>query len=349
MKKILLLLLIYCWQNNLSAQFKTANPLRTSLDSAVDRAANNYLASGKRAGLSIGFVISGKTYTYHYGETLPGSGIVPGKGSVYEIGSITKTFTGLLIAHAVQEGKVKLDEDIRTYLPGNYPDLHYPNGDAIKLNYLLAHTSMFPFDFPLNATNENLASQLQKLRFSENRLEKFQYSNAAYQVLGYILQSVYKQSYSELLKRYITRPLKMRNTGVITKGVLKGYSADFTEAGRANTDAPAAGGITSNIGDMLNYMAYQLEANAPLVKQTHSILLKSPDQSYGYQWAIGATRAGDRYIRTDGGTNGFRSFLSLYPDLNTGVILLTNQNDPSAGGELYKLTLAILAEVKKRE
>ncbi len=59
-----------------------------------------------------------------------------GPSSIYEIGSITKTFTGLLVAHAIGEGKMKLDEDIRKYLPGNFPTLQYPSGEPMRVGYL---------------------------------------------------------------------------------------------------------------------------------------------------------------------------------------------------------------------
>ncbi|MCU0405032.1 MAG: serine hydrolase, partial [Chitinophagaceae bacterium] len=88
------------------------NPMVSELDSAVDQAARSYMMDTVTAGLSISVHVNGKDYFYNYGETDKSTRQKPSSETVYEIGSITKTFTGYLLAKAVSEKKVKLTDPI---------------------------------------------------------------------------------------------------------------------------------------------------------------------------------------------------------------------------------------------
>jgi hypothetical protein len=121
----------------------TNNPLKTPLDRAVDSVAREYFRDPNSTALSIGIIKDGKRHVYHYGEIKKGTNVLPGNTTVYEIGSITKTFTATLLAHAVLENKVSLPDDIRKYLPGAYPNLSF-NGIPVTLQDLANHTSGLP-------------------------------------------------------------------------------------------------------------------------------------------------------------------------------------------------------------
>src|SRR5437879_2959591 len=135
MKKLLLLFnLLICTRALLNAQ---------TVDSIVRHAANNFIASGARVGFSIGVIKNDSTYRYNFGVVRKDKKTTPTDQSIYEIGSVTKTFTSLLLAEAVIERKVKLSDDIRKYLKGNYPNLQY-NGKPIQLLHLVNLTSGLP-------------------------------------------------------------------------------------------------------------------------------------------------------------------------------------------------------------
>ena len=100
---------------------------------------------------------------------------------------------------------------------------------------------------------------------------------------------------------------------------------------------------------MLQYMKYQLAEPDEMVKLSHRITSGNIDEeAHAFQWAIGKLWNWDYYMRIDGGTKGFRSFCTLYPDYKIGVVILTNQTDEQAGGDLYRLTSTIFNELKKR-
>lgn len=356
MKKYLSALLLLLAFASSAQPTANNNLLRSRLDSAVHTAALTYMKDSARVGLSIGIILHGKTFTWHYGTGTRGSRQLPTDQNLYEIGSMTKTFTGLLVAHAIAEGRIKLNDDIRKYLPGSFPFFQYPNGDPVKVAYLLAHTGQLPSAFTRDANgilaDSSFTRQLAAIRLDTLRPFNYRYSNAGYQVLGRMLEHVYGTNYQQLLERYITKPLGMRATTVTLdqqqlKHLLKGYNAAGLEMPFNHSSFPAAGSIRSTLVDMLKYMGYQLAEKDAAVKMTHRVLYGNIDEGATcFQWTAGKTWNWDFYWRTDGGTAGFRTFYSLYPDYELGIVLLSNQTDDLAGRKLYELTTAILKEVK---
>ncbi|MES2277708.1 MAG: serine hydrolase domain-containing protein [Bacteroidota bacterium] len=342
---------------NSLAQVKTDNPLKSKTDSIVHRAALVYMSDTARVGLSIGVIANGKSYIYNYGRVSPQSASLPSAHSLYEIGSITKTFTALMVAHGIAEKKMDLNEDIRKYLKGNYPNLQYGNGEPVKLVYLLAHIGRFPrfFTKPVDAgfTTADLDNELHQIKLDTLKPYRYQYSNAGYQLLGQILENVYGQTYDELLKRYITGPLQMVSTKVNIPAtdapwLLNGYNAKKQIMPAMANALPGAGSIKSNMQDMLKYMDYQLKEPDAVVKTTHRPLYGTPETGENAMpWVINRNSNWDYFIREDGGTRGQRCFMAMFPDYQVGILLLSNQTDDNAGEKLYEAYNAIFNALKK--
>src|SRR5436305_1255724 len=107
MKKLLLLFILFTYTYNLvSAQ---------NIDSTVRHAASTFMASGPRVGFSVGIIKNNQVYRYHFGSTQKNINDIPTDQTIYEVGSVTKTFFSLLLAQAVIEKKVSLSDDIRKY------------------------------------------------------------------------------------------------------------------------------------------------------------------------------------------------------------------------------------------
>ncbi|WP_134141185.1 serine hydrolase domain-containing protein [Flavobacterium sp. S87F.05.LMB.W.Kidney.N] len=109
---------------------------------AMDKTASILLEKSKTNSISIGVVNNGKTFTRHYGEIDKNKENKADNNTVFEIASITKLFTGLLTAQAVLEGKLNLNDDIRKYLTGIYPNLEY-NGTPITIKDLVSFRTGF--------------------------------------------------------------------------------------------------------------------------------------------------------------------------------------------------------------
>src|SRR5215216_6664576 len=120
--KSLFLTLLLC----LSCIYGYTQVAPPSYDSIIQRLGKEFSQDTATAGLSVGILYGDNRWFYNFGKGYPD------EHSIYEIGSITKTFTGLVLAYAVAEGKVSLTDDVRKYMEGDFPNLAY-NGEPIRL------------------------------------------------------------------------------------------------------------------------------------------------------------------------------------------------------------------------
>lgn len=202
-----------------SGQIKQINP-----DKIVQSLGETYMKDKRAVGLSIGVYINGTNYFYNYGTIEKGKTQKPTQNTVYEIGSVTKVFVSLILANAVIEKKVKLDDDIRKYLDGNYPNLEYKK-KPITLLHLSNTTSGIPNWLPVftkeitnvspdstcyliekvyrNYTDKDIFKALHNIVLDTVPGSKNSHSNGAALLLTYILEKVYKTSIENLVSRYI--------------------------------------------------------------------------------------------------------------------------------------------------
>ncbi len=359
MKKVTLacLLLVYAVSGISQSIQNSAND---SIVAIMNNAAEAYMKDNFRVGLSVGIYKNGKTVTNNYGYTEKGSRQEPANNTIYEIGSITKTFTGTLLAQAAADKKVKTDDDIRKYLDGNYPNLDYA-GQPIKLFQLINHTSGLPFLLPDRKelfqqpedsipyfvtaiqtpyTKEKFLNDLHTVKLDTVPGLKFSYSNAGAQLLGYILEKVYGTTYENLIKKYITIPQKMPATKLSyskkeTAMFAKGYNGKGALMPYNPVIIGAAGNIKSTVSDMLNYIKFHLSENYQVIKLSHTPTFGNINSfAIGLNWQMNKTQDGFRRIWQSGGSFGFSSYCVVYPELNIGIVLLSNEADRTAQGGL---------------
>jgi CubicO group peptidase (beta-lactamase class C family) len=296
--------------------------------------------------LSIGVIKDGKVYKYNFGTK-----VTPTSQTIYEIGSITKTFTTYLLTKAVVDGKASLDDDIRKYLKEPYPNLEY-QGTPVTLKNLVNWTSSLPNNIPdvtllkdkfpadsipreivkLNEhyTKEDFLRDLHQVTLATKPGSTPAHSNAANQLLGFILENIYKMPYEVIVKKYITGPLNMSNTGItLTTQQLTRRAEGYDDKGLKEPHIPlfngAAGAMKSCLDDMLKYIAFQLDESNPAVMMTHKAAWGDPQQfAIGLNWFLG-TFEGKRRVNMDGTTFGFTSYCLLYPELHFGVMVMTNE------------------------
>lgn len=333
-----------------------SNPLVTALDKEVDSIAGPYIYKINTIGLSIGILKAGKMYFYGYGETAKGNKTIPGSGTIFEIGSISKTFTATLLAIAVGEGKVSLNDRVNQYLPDSIPILQY-NNRAITLRDLSNHTSAIPrmpSNFQTAVYNHNdpfssytideLYTYLRHLQLTREPGKEFEYSNTGVGLLGVILQHIYHSSYEVLIRKYICNPTGMNDTRVsIPKNdssiVAKGYDENGFYNGPWNLP-PAfagAGAIRSTARDMLKYADANLgnapESLAKAMQLTHDTTFSDKQTSIGLGWIY--TQPGDKKVLFhNGGTGGYRTYISIDPQKKIAVVVLANcTNGPDEQGD----------------
>ena len=370
---VLFLLLSFIGQTQtIKPTIPSDNKLINQIDTIVQKATKPFIVDTSKVGLSIGIYNNGEVYYYNYGTTQKEKQSLPTNKTVYEIGSISKTFTGTLLAQAVKDKKVKIDDDIRKYLEGNYPNLEY-QGKPIRLSYLVSHISGLPFFLPdnpnlfKNPNYETLPFTISKIQRNYSKQKffddlhkvqldtipgyKYHYSNVGAQLLKYILEKVYNMPYDKLLSEYITEPLKMQNTNsLFSKNDFTLLANGYNEKGKLMPYNPqildAAGGIFSTTSDMLQYLKFHLNENNEVVALSHKVTMGDiNDYAIGLNWQELITSKKLKKVWQSGGTFGFSSYCVVYPEINVGIVLLTNESDPRAQHGLEGIAEEIVAQL----
>jgi CubicO group peptidase (beta-lactamase class C family) len=309
-----------------------------SIKEIIDHEATELMQATAAVGLAIGIYQQGKTYTYSYG-TRDKAGKSPiSSESIFNIASLSKTFTGQLLAIAVSEHKLSLDDDIRKYLDESYPNLEY-NGKPIKLVHLVSHVSRIPFqlsnegDIP-EYTRADFYRDLHNIKIDTIPGVRFMYSNAAVQLLGYILENVYQLSYDDLLAKKICRPLVMEHTMITPSGkdvrlLTKGYTETGVIDSRSYNYLQGAGGIRSTVDDLLKYISFQITESDDATRLSHSEVWgfdmgNGSYYSFGLGWQVVTEKKGNRRISQDGNLPNYSSAILFSPEQKTGIVVLSN-------------------------
>ncbi len=340
-----------------------------SFENFISKEANTLIKSGAFTSLSIGVIKNGKIYKFHKGALLDGN--APNDSTLYEIASLTKTFTGTLLAKAILDKKVNLDDDIRKYLPEEYPNLEY-NRQPITFRHLVTHTSGLPIMFPnkpeifqdpdwdklplqINEllkgyTRDQFLAELHQVTLDTISGHKFGYSNAGANLLGYCMERVYKKPYHDLINTYILKPQKMDHTyvGISNENIsmlAKGVNVNGTEMpSAAQKELRAEGGIISNLDDMIKYTQFHLDTNNPLIDISHQEVLngKYDDFENGLFWQIFKKPKKPIKIFQNGGAFGTSSWLTIVPEMNIGVFVVTNISGPEIHKKMNVLVDTII-------
>lgn len=301
--------------------------------------------NGTNTGIVIGLIDSDGTHFYSYGvKSLDGKEPVD-EHSVFEIGSISKTFTGILLADLVVKGEVKLDDPLQKYLPEGVT-APTRNGKAIQLVQLSNHTSalpVMPTNFhPANPANP-FADYTEKALFEFlNTYElprdigaSYEYSNYAAGLLGQVLAAKQNLTYEALMVNVIAEPLGLKNTCITFTPQMKKNLAMGHSRGQEveNWDIPTlagAGAIRSTVVDMLQYVTANMGKTKsslyPAMQLSHQNTRKEGSKPMvGLGWHL--MPIGDQEIVWhNGGTGGYRTFAGFINGGEKGVVVLSNSN-----------------------
>jgi len=265
----------------------------------------------------------------------------------FRVGSVTKQFTAMLVMQLVEEGKLKLDAPVTTYIP-DYPK---DKGDKITIHHLLTHTSGIPnyTDLPTirdmmrnPVSPEDLVKSFWDLPLDFEPGAKFNYSNSGYILLGYIIEKVTGKSYEDNLKEKIFEPLGMKNSGYdhteeIFPKRASGYEkagTDYFNAQYLDMSVPySAGAIYSTVEDL--YLWDQALYTDKLLSPKYMDKIFTPyakppfAEAYGYGWALNKKHIDNvddslNIIEHGGTINGFNSIILRITNSKDLIVLLNN-------------------------
>jgi len=267
--------------------------------------------------------------------------------TIFEIGSVTKVFTSLLLADMVNRKEVTLDDPAAKYLPEsvNMPER---NGKSITLLDLSTHTSglpSLPSNRKLDPRNpfaddfsvEDLYGFLSGYTLPRDPGSEFEYSNLGAGLLGHLLAYRAGTDYESLIETRITRPLGMLDTGITLSSSMKqrmatGHNAMLAPvANLALSTLAGAGALRSSANDMLTFLeallGYKESPLAPALKAMLEVRCPAGQATIGLGWII--MSAHGREIAGHGGrTGGFCSTVGYDPETRIGVVVLSNASTP---------------------
>ena len=288
----------------------------------------------KNAVITVGIVQNGKMTYDVYGEN---GSILPKEEHIYEIGSITKTFTTSLLCKAISEGRINLDDSIGNYLTLQNKE-YYPT-----IRRLVTHTSGYKGNYIEKPMISNLlhkqnsfngiSKEMLLERLGEINLDdsdhSFKYSNFGMATLGAVLEQIYDKDYTPLINDYISDDLGLTDTK-ISDG--SGDLRNYWKWSESDAYMPA-GALVSNITDMMQYVKIQMDEELPYLSIAHEALAEVNATSGSYAKMgirIDSVGAGwiidqeNNIIWHNGGTGNFNSYIGFDKENQIGVVVLSN-------------------------
>ncbi|MDG3583785.1 serine hydrolase domain-containing protein [Galbibacter pacificus] len=294
--------------------------------------------------IAVGVLDSSGVYYYVKGYKDLENKIKADENTLYEIGSITKTFTSLLLAKYAVGSIISIDDEANEFLPDSI-DLTDKKGVSVTLKNLSTHSSGLPrIPNNINVTDQMnpYANYTRSDMFSflshyipRNVGKKFEYSNLGAGLLGEILSISQNDTYQNLVKKKILTPLNLKNTYFKVpesqkENYAKGYLSQKEVPHWKFQAMAAAGGIRSTIKDLVKYGESYLKNDSPLYKAqeyTKTVQFKDQEgQLHGLAWFINP----EGIIFHGGGTGGFRTFIAIDGKHGKVVAIMTNSGSSPA-------------------
>jgi len=291
-----------------------------------------------------------------YGETAIGSGQTPDENTIFGIGSISKVFTGNVLASMVSGGFVDFTTPLSHFLPNSDRLAGIrKNGGELRLIDLATQTSGFPRELPGDLTPAERTIDLY-LKWLEDSSLFFEpgtsafYSNMGFEILGYSLGLSVDTNYPKVLQRFITGPLGMESTGPFeTIGEDRKWMDSYGPDGggielSATSDVViASGGLFTTAKDISKWMLWNLEKAADLsekrllsqsiyrardeLQSVSGLDLATPMSAMGLGWVATFQKDGSLVINKTGARAGYMSYVALEPGKRKGIFFVMNQFD----------------------
>lgn len=313
------------------------------LDTYLESLADNNKFMGSVAVAKNGVIIYAKATGYADVE----SKTAPDANTQYRVGSISKTFTATLTLKAIEEGKLNLNQTIKTYFPS------IKNADKISVGNLLNHRSGIH-----NFTNDEAYSEYMTMPISETKLVEYiakggsdfkpdtkaDYSNSNYVLLSLILQKVYNQSYAQLLESKIVQPLGLKYTafgGKINLAANQAFSYNYSDKWEKETETDmsvplGAGSVISTPSDLAIF-AHALFTDKILSESSLKTMMNLKD-NYGMGLFKMPFDDKSSYGHT-GAIDGFSSVFGCFQEEKVSFAIISNGNNYNQNS----VTIAVLS------
>jgi len=302
-----------------------------------------------------------------FGYAKRGKDIPATTGSIYRIGSITKTFTATLLMLLVEDGKLKLDDLVENYLPEIKNLQGYDANHKITFRQLASHTSglnrepdMKDFDVgPLEQWEEKLLSCIPHTSFNSKPGEQFLYSNIGYALMGLAISRAAGVPYMQLVQQRILAPLHMNDTffalpndkmsrlaeGIANNGANVNTARPLAELKGRGYKVPN-GGIYTTPNDLAKFVMSLMGKPSLLTAKSRKQMLIIPPGGNNYGFGIGIFNTPTlKAIGHNGGVPGYTATYYIEQDSGYAVIMMRNYNN--GGTNMDEVSLDLLKQLKQ--
>jgi len=333
-----------------SAKWAAASPPTPILaDEAIRQMLSTRVDVQKQAtGIVVGVIDSKGPHIISYGTMGLNDKRSVNGDTVFDIGSITKVFTALLLADMAQRGELRLDDPAAKYLDAKRVKVPERAGKQITLADLATHTAGLPLR-PSNLVSKDpndkyrgytadlMYECLSSFALPTDIGTKYEYSNLGYGLLGHVLEKRMGATYSELVESRITQPLEMKDTRIDPTPAMKsrmavGYNHELTPIPNEWRFGvlQSAGAFSSTANDLLKFLAAFLGyKQVPLLPAMRSMLDirrpggMQPSTQIALAWNV-YIDGGQEVVWKNGSVGGYRSFIGFDPKVRIGVVALAN-------------------------
>ncbi|NLG63830.1 MAG: beta-lactamase family protein [Candidatus Cloacimonetes bacterium] len=289
--------------------------------------------------------------------------------TMYSLASISKPITATALMRLVEQGRIDLDQPANAYLGEARIHSDVWPADGATVRRVLSHSAGLPLHYEFfydgethepRSTDEGIA-RYAVLIAPPGSL--YQYSNLGYGILDRILELQHGRSYAELMRTEVFEPLGMTHTRIGTGAGLGDaaavrYGPDNRPVPYYDFDHRGGSAVYSSALDLVRFgnfhLGLQRERRARILGDQTRRLMQQPisagaaSDGYGLGWSILADDHGFRRVSHTGGMPGVSTFLSLYPEENVVVVVLTNRSNGWTGRIMSELAAAVLPGYRQR-
>lgn len=369
----------------LPAPLALAEELADPFAGAVSQIAEEVMKKNNIPGLAVELYVNGKPHEYYFGYANQQKKTPVTKDTVFELGSLSKLMTTLIMTQEVDFAFMGFNDSIRKYVK-ELP----PSFDKVTLRQLATHTAGLPFNVPKTITTPaDLSNYLTaNWKPEDDPDEVWQYSNLGISLLGMAVQNLTTVSYEKLYRSHITYPLGMHP---ISFNVPERFQPFYAQGYAANGEAvapeplnpltPATGDLKASASDMQHFLSAAIDLPSTPERILYPMMMmqvayvKLPSRSQGLVWEIHPLSSGTRWLLNDvpngtelapkmveevverptfnpnalidktGMTSGFKSYIAVIPAKKSGIVLLANKRMDNR--DLVKAGRKILFEVNR--
>ncbi len=320
------------------------DPAQDVIESLVAPLAQQVLDAECVPSMVVGVVQNGRSFVFGYGD-VDGTGAPPDADTIFEIGSITKVFTGVLLAEAFVRSEVGLEDPIDGALPEGMTGPRDRDGTGITFEQLARHSSGLPrlptgipvmsIDPYRDFSRDDLYAFIDGLRLRRAPGSGYEYSNLGTGLLGTLLSAIAQTSYPDLLRERLTGPLGMDTTTVAgpdatPDGLAQGHFAGEPVPAWRFDSLAGAGAVRSSAADMLRFASACIHPSkhpdvGPILTMAMEEQAATPGgPTVGLGWHL----AGDgETLWHNGGTGGFSTMLLVGRERELAVLVMANGSD----------------------